>query len=866
MQDVKTISKKCELPISNSIQVRGARVHNLKNIDLEIPRDSLVVITGVSGSGKSSLAFDTLFAEGQRRYLESLSTHTRQYLKQLERPDVDSITGLPPTICVDQKAGSISRRSTVATTTDIYDYLRLLYARAGQMHCTQCGKSVSRQSPRDIIEQIFNLGDRRKIIVLAPVVRGRKGAHREVFENIQKLGCVRARVDGEIVDISEPPELKKAKAHTIEAVVDRIILKEGITPRLQESIDLALKLGDETCLVSHEESGTWVDTLFSTRFSCPDCQISFPPLEPRTFSFNSPYGACPKCSGLGRLNVEEELAEYCTKQDEQQGMPVCPECCGSRLAPVALAVTLFEKNIHELTSQTIEEAYCFLSEVEQRLDSGTLQTLTAIAKASIDLTLPAILSRLQFLIKSGVDYVALDRPTHTLSGGEYQRVRLANCLGAGLIGACYILDEPTVGLHPADTKRLLSVLKDLRNQGNSVLVVEHDLEVMDQADLIIDIGPGAGDEGGEIVAVGTVQQIQNEKRSLTGHYLSKRQKLDQRRKPDVSSQPSIQLSGASLHNLKNVTVEIPIGALTCITGVSGSGKSSLITQTLAPAVKAVLNRQSSESLFYDSLQGAEEINRVIEVDQSPIGRSGRSNPATYSGVWDEIRKVFAKTREAKLRGYNARRFSFNSTEGRCEECVGQGWQRVSMKFLPETYVLCNSCNGKRFNRQTLAVRYRGKTVADVLSMKIREGLEFFENIPKVKSVMQTFSDLGLGYLTLGQSSLSLSGGESQRIKLSKELSKRNQSKILFILDEPTTGLHPADVAHLSKLLQDIVSQDNTVIVIEHNCDLIAACDWVIDMGPGGGKSGGEILFAGTPQEILREETSKTGIALKELFS
>jgi len=413
---------------------------------------------------------------------------------------------------------------------------------------------------------------------------------------------------------------------------------------------------------------------------------------------------------------------------------------------------------------------------------------------------------------------------------------------------------------------LLSVLKDLRNQGNSVLVVEHDLEVMDQADLIIDIGPGAGDEGGEIVAVGTVQQIQNEKRSLTGHYLSKRQKLDQRRKPDVSSQPSIQLSGASLHNLKNVTVEIPIGALTCITGVSGSGKSSLITQTLAPAVKAVLNRQSSESLFYDSLQGAEEINRVIEVDQSPIGRSGRSNPATYSGVWDEIRKVFAKTREAKLRGYNARRFSFNSTEGRCEECVGQGWQRVSMKFLPETYVLCNSCNGKRFNRQTLAVRYRGKTVADVLSMKIREGLEFFENIPKVKSVMQTFSDLGLGYLTLGQSSLSLSGGESQRIKLSKELSKRNQSKILFILDEPTTGLHPADVAHLSKLLQDIVSQDNTVIVIEHNCDLIAACDWVIDMGPGGGKSGGEILFAGTPQEILREETSKTGIALKELFS
>ena len=872
----------------NSIRLRGVRVHNLKSIDLDIPRDALVVITGISGSGKSSLAFDTLFAEGQRRYLESLSTYTRQFLNQLERPDVDLIDGLPPTVSIEQRAGSVQRRSTLATTTEIYDYLRLLYARAGQAHCPQCGREVARQSSQRIVERILALEDRRKVMILAPLVRGRKGAHREVFERIAREALVRARVDGEIVDVSDPPKLAKTRPHTIEAVVDRIIIKEGIRPRLQESVDLALKYGDGACLISYEEDGAWHDRLYSEKFACPDCEISFPNLEPRTFSFNSPYGACPECQGMGVIGATSEPPGPARRSggvkprrspsgelpfdDESEVVTetsVCPACNGARLNAFARSVTVGGVAIHEFTAKTVGEANQFARELADARVSNKTGVFSDEQRRVAARTVPEVANRLAFLVRVGLDYLTLDRPTRTLSGGEFQRARLAGCLGSGLIGVAYILDEPTIGLHPRDTGRLIGALEDLRDGGNSVLVVEHDVEMMRRADWIVDLGPGAGREGGNVVAAGPPAAVAQQPDSLTGRVLrGSASALVSRRRP-VDPARQLVLTGARRHNLKNVTLQLPLGVLTCVTGVSGSGKSSLISQTLVPAVKTALvieGRESPGHADFASLEGVDQIERVIQIDQSPIGRTGRSNPATYSGMWDEVRKVFAQTREARLRGYPPRRFSFNSKQGRCEECQGHGTQKIEMHFMPDVHVPCPVCRGARFNRQTLAIRFAGKNVADVLDMRIDDAAEFFENFSRLDSTLRTFSEVGLGYLRLGQSSLTLSGGEAQRVKLATELSRASSGRTLFVLDEPTTGLHPADVEKLLALLQRLVNGGHTVLVIEHQLDVIAAADWIVDMGPEGGAAGGEIIAAGPPDEIARTKTSPTALCLREYLS
>jgi excinuclease ABC subunit A len=865
------------------IRVRGARVHNLRNIDIDLPRDRFVVLTGVSGSGKSSLAFDTLFAEGQRRYLQSLSAYTRQFLNQLERPDVDLIDGLPPTISIDQRIGSIGLRSTLATTTEIYDYLRLLYARAGQAHCPQCGRPVAQQSAREIVERILELEDRRKVMILAPIVQGRRGGHRDVFARIAKEGFVRARVDGEIVDAAEPPELAKSKSHTIEAVVDRIVVKGGIRARLQESVDLALKHGDGTCLISEQRDGAWIDRLYSSRFACPDCGISLPALEPRTFSFNSPYGACPECDGLGRdlqehrsnssRNSERRVRDAANDRLDQ--WPICSACQGSRLGPAARAVTLADRAIHEFTAMTVDDAGEFVDALVRQFSSAdsSASALSLEGRLAAENALPGIQSRLRYLRKVGLDYLTLDRPTRTLSGGEFQRARLAGCLGSGLIGVCYVLDEPTIGLHPRDTGRLIETLLELRDQGSSVLVVEHDGDVMQRADYLVDLGPGAGADGGRVVAAGTPQEVARIAESLTGRFLSRSAAAAPKRlRRPIDDSRCITLAGARLHNLKDVTVRIPLGVLTCVTGVSGSGKSSLITHTLVPAVRQALARRETQTderdaesavgRSFDRLEGIEHIDRIVEVDQSPIGRTGRSNPATYSGIWDEIRRVFAKTREARIRGYTARRFSFNAKEGRCAECAGQGEQRIEMHFLPNMYVTCPVCRGARFNRQTLAVQFRGRTVADILRMRIDAAAEFFENMPRVQPLLSMHTQIGLGYLVLGQSSLTLSGGEAQRIKLAAELGKPAGSHSLFVLDEPTTGLHPADVDRLIVLLGRLIEQGHSVLVIEHHVGLMAAADWIIDLGPGGGDAGGRVIAEGTPEDVSLAEHHHTAAALR----
>lgn len=923
------------------IRIRGARVHNLKNVDVDIPRDHFVVITGPSGSGKSSLAFDTLFAEGQRQYIESLSVHARHFLHQMERPDVESIDGLQPTLSIDQHRGSQNPRSTVATVTEIYDFLRLLMARVGNPSCFKCGRSISQQSPEEIQNSLLRLPQDTKVMLLAPMVRGRKGRHQEVFSAIRKAGFVRVRVDGTIHDIEQVPDLAPRRVHHIEAIVDRVIIREGGASRLAESIRLALGHGDGLMLAYYLDpqdaiqattADKWREKLFSTQYSCPQCETNYEELEPRTFSFNSPYGACPECEGLGTREefdpdlvlpcrqlsladgavvpwqtatkavlkqhqsvvqgylekqgidwstpleklsdkafqtflhgdgktflgvvnlLEKELATTTRKGRREQleefsGKITCHACGGARLRPEALSVRLGNQSIQEITALSVGKAH----ELFVSLD---------LPKENHPIAQPIvreIVTRLEFLTKVGVDYLTLDRSADTLSGGELQRVRLATSIGSGLVGVCYVLDEPSIGLHQRDNQRLIDALRGLQQAGNTVLVVEHDEAMMRQSDRIIDVGPGAGIHGGQVVAEGTIDQICKDHGSLTGRYLSGKESIatpENRRR--ITKSRSITIEGVQTNNLANVTVAIPLGVLVGVSGVSGSGKSSLINGTLVPALARRLGMAAPRPGSYQRLRGVSQIEKLVQIDQSPIGRTPRSNAATYTGVFDEIRKVFANTREAKQRGFRSSRFSFNVKGGRCEECRGQGLQKIEMNFLPDLYVTCPTCNGARFNHQTLEVRYREKTIAQVLELRVDEALTFFENFPLIHRLVVSLDDVGLGYLSLGQPSTTLSGGEAQRIKLATQLARAESGKTVYVLDEPTTGLHTDDIKKLLNVLNHLVDKGNSVIVIEHNLDVIKSADWVIDLGPEGGDQGGRIMACGAPEDIAAMEDNHTG--------
>ncbi|MBU4270725.1 MAG: excinuclease ABC subunit UvrA [Planctomycetes bacterium] len=938
------------------VRIRGARMHNLQNIDLDIPRDRLVVITGPSGSGKSSLAFDTLYAEGQRQYIESLSTYARQFLHQLERPDVDLIEGLQPTISIDQRAGSHNPRSTVATVTEIYDYLRLLYARLGQPRCHQCGEPIHQQSPENILDSLMELNRGTRVMILAPLVRGRKGGHKDVFNSIRKAGLLRARVDGEVIDVDDPPELAPRKTHDIEAVVDRVVVRDGARGRIAESVNLAIRHGDGLVLATHEEKRAgktqWRDRLFSTLYACPNCGISFEELEPRTFSFNSPYGACPKCEGLGsRVAFDPELVvpewglslfggavapwrgdspaamrkhqkhlqlffakagidwstpleklspkrreqffhglgkqfagvlamlgkEYAATGSEPKrqrletfrGEIPCPECGGARLRGEARSVRFGGKAIHEVAAMPVSAAQQFFASISDQ-GLGASAPSEAVSSNQWPIARPIlgeIAARLDFLRRVGLGYLTLDRPAGTLSGGELQRVRLAAGMGSGLVGACYVLDEPSVGLHARDNQRLIDALRELQSRGNTVVVVEHDERIIRRADWLLDLGPGAGRHGGRVVARGTPEEIAACQTSLTGRYLAgvERIRLPDRRRR-VAKTRSIVIEGATTNNLKDVIVNVPLSALVCVTGVSGSGKSSLIDETLARALVRRLGGVAPKPGPHRSLRGAAQIDKVVRIDQSPIGRTPRSNPATYTGLFDEVRKVFANTRDARQRGYKAGRFSFNVKGGRCEECQGQGQRRIEMNFLPDLYVDCPVCERKRFNRQTLEIRYRDRSIADVLNMQVEEATEFFENFPIIARLVRGLQEVGLGYMALGQPSNTLSGGEAQRVKLAAELSRVDTGKTLYILDEPTTGLHFDDVRKLLAVLDRLVELGNTVLVIEHNLDVIKTADWIIDLGPEGGEGGGQVVAAGTPEEIAALDDNHTGRFLRPLLS
>ena len=842
------------------IRIRAARTHNLKNVDLDIPHDKLVVITGPSGSGKSSLAFDTLYAEGQRQYFESLSPYARQFLDQLERPDVDLIEGLRPTIAIDQRPGSHNRRSTVATVTEIYDYLRLLMARLGEAFCYRCGMPIRQRTSAEIVADVISLGEGTKAMILAPYVRGRKGQHKEVFDAIRKAGFVRARVDGLVHDLDGVPELAARKAHHVEAVVDRVVVRQGIEPRLAESINLALRRGDGLAIVSYLPSrsrlpgGTssrepseeaWHETLFNTEYACPDCKISYEELEPRTFSFSSPYGACPACEGLGvRIEADSSVV-------------ACPECGGARLRPEARSVRLGGKAIHEITALTVTAARGYFASLN-----------FAPAEAPVaDKTVGQIAARLEFLDQVGLDYLSLDRAADTLSGGESQRMRLATGIGAGLVSVCYVLDEPSIGLHQRDNERLIAALRRLQDLGNSVLVVEHDEAIMREADYLIDMGPGAGREGGRVVAQGTPDEVRQDPRSLTGRYLSGELSIPVPAvRRETSPERAITLEGAAAHNLKQIDVRFPLAALVCVTGVSGSGKSSLVNDTLARALALKLTGGGPLPGPFRALSGADQIDKLVEVDQSPVGRTPRSNPATYTGIFDEIRKVFAKTRESRQRGYRAGRFSFNAPGGRCEECQGHGFRKIAMNFLPDLYVVCPVCQGKRFNAQTLLVRFKGRSIADVLDLRVAEALAFFENFLVIHRMLASLAEVGLGYITLGQPATTLSGGESQRIKLAAELGRVDTGRTLYILDEPTTGLHLDDIKKLLDVLQRLVDRGNTIIVIEHQMDVIKCADWIIDLGPEGGEAGGRIVATGTPEQIAALPDNHTGRWLRKALS
>ena len=938
--------------MNDSIIVKGAKSHNLKNIDVTIPRDKLVVITGLSGSGKSSLAFDTLYAEGQRRYVESLSSYARQFLGLMEKPDVESIEGLSPAIAIDQKTTSKNPRSTVGTVTEIYDYIRLLYARIGEPHCPKCGKKIEKQTIDQIVEKVLSLEENTKIQVLAPVVRGKKGEYKALLEGFSKEGFVRARVDGTVFELTDDIDLDRKKKHNIDLIVDRLIIKENIRSRLAESIEISLKYANNLVIISTPQE----EMLFSQNYACPDCNISIEELSPRMFSFNNPFGACPECTGIGYLmkmnedliipdknktlydgvkafgassmkrgdtmakmyfesiakhygvdiNVpikklpkdflnkilygtgDEEIdfryssaagerkfkapfegviptLERRYRETKSQGMrefyeyymtnSPCEACHGARLKKESLAVTVGGKNIQELTDMPINKIQDFMSNL--KLDKTKALISNQILKE--------LEKRLQFLVDVGLEYLTLSRPAGTLSGGEAQRIRLATQIGAGLTGVLYILDEPSIGLHQRDNDKLIATLKKLRDLGNTVIVVEHDEDTMYAADYIVDIGPEAGVHGGNVIATGTVEDIKRNPNSITGAYLSGRKQIKIPEKRRKSNGKSIEIKGACENNLKNINVKIPLGVFTCVTGVSGSGKSTLINEILYKGLAKELYNASDFPGKHDKILGIQNIDKVINIDQSPIGKTPRSNPATYTGIFDLIRDIFAGTNEAKLRGYEKGRFSFNVSGGRCETCQGDGVLKIEMHFLPDIYVPCEVCHGKRYNRETLEVKYKGKSIYDVLDMTVEEALEFFSNIPKIKQKIQTLYDVGLGYIKLGQPSTTLSGGEAQTVKLATELSKRATGKTLYILDEPTTGLHIADVHKLIEILQRLVDTGNSIVVIEHNLDLIKTADHIIDLGPESGEKGGEVIAIGTPEQIAKNERSYTGKFLKKIL-
>ncbi len=937
--------------MQNSIVIKGAKEHNLKDINLEIPRDKLVVITGLSGSGKSSLAFDTLYAEGQRRYVESLSSYARQFLGLMEKPEVESIEGLSPAISIDQKTTSRNPRSTVGTVTEIYDYIRLLYARIGTPYCPNCGKKIEKQTIDQIVDNVMNLVEGTKIQVLAPVVRGRKGEYTKVLQDFQKEGFVRVRVDGNTYELTDDINLDRKKKHNIDLIVDRLVIKQDIRTRLTESIEIALKYANN--LVTIDIPGD-KEILYSQNYACPDCGISIEELTPRMFSFNNPFGACPTCTGIGYLmKMDEDLIipdknktlydgvkafgastmkknetmakmyfesiakhygvdikqpikklprwflekilygtgdevidfEYTSyagtrrfstpfegvlptldrryNETKSQGMrdfyemymseSACQTCHGARLKKESLSVKVGGKNINELTDMSIDKIKDFLNSLE--LDKQ---------KAMIaDQILKELNKRLQFLIDVGLDYLTLSRSAGSLSGGEAQRIRLATQIGSGLTGVLYILDEPSIGLHQRDNDKLLATLKKLRDLGNSVLVVEHDEDTMYAADQIIDIGPGPGVHGGKVIAQGTAEEIKQVPESITGQYLSGKKQIAVPKKRRKSNGKSIEVKGATEHNLKNVNVKFPLGQFICVTGVSGSGKSTLVNEILYRTVAKELYGSNEKPGKCKEVKGIENIDKIINIDQSPIGRTPRSNPATYTGVFDMIRDIFASTEEAKMRGYDKGRFSFNVPGGRCEACSGDGVLKIEMHFLPDIYVPCEVCKGKRYNRETLEVKYKGKTISDVLDMTVEESLDFFKNLPRIKNKIQTLYDVGLGYIKLGQPSTTLSGGEAQRVKLATELSKKATGKTLYILDEPTTGLHIADVHKLVDILQRLVDTGNSIIVIEHNLDLIKTADYIIDLGPEGGEKGGQVIAVGSPEQIIKNEQSYTGKFLKK---
>lgn len=926
----------------NSIIIKGAKEHNLKNIDLEIPRNKLVVVTGLSGSGKSSLAFDTIYAEGQRRYVESLSSYARQFLEQLQKPDVEYIEGLSPAISIEQRSAGSNPRSTVGTQTEVYDYMRLLFARIGTPYCPKCKKPIKRQTSQEIVEQILKLPAQTNILVLAPVIRGRKGEYKELFQKIKKDGFIRVRVDGNVHELNQSIKIDKNRAHNIEIVVDRIVLKEGVRKRLTDSVETALEAGKGIVLASVEGKSKSEDILFNEQYACVDCGISLGEISPRIFSFNSPYGACPQCDGLGnkmeidpdlvitdkskpvidavdawrrggkglylyyrRLlrslgnkydfdvttpfkdlpkdikklflygedsddyyafegvipNLERRFKETDSefiKAEINKYMSVlpCPACNGTRLKPESLAVKIGGKNIFELSTMSIKALKDFLSNLP----------LTPTEKTIATQALKEIIARLQFMVNVGLDYLTLDRRSSTLSGGEAQRIRLATQIGSGLVGVIYILDEPSIGLHQKDNTKLLDTLIRLRDLGNTLIVVEHDEATIRAADNIIDLGPGAGEHGGKVVVSGTLKDVIDSKESLTGKYLRGELKIvvpKERKKP---TDKRLKIVGAREHNLKDIDVEIPLGLFVCITGVSGSGKSTLVDDILYRSLAKKFYRSKETPGAHRRIDGMQHIDKVIVIDQSPIGRTPRSNPATYTGAFAPLRDLFSRLPDAKVRGYKPGRFSFNVKGGRCEACMGDGIKKIEMHFLPDIYVQCEVCKGKRFNEQTLDVKYKGHSIADCLDMSVEEALKLFVNVPSIKNKFKTLYDVGLGYIKIGQSATTLSGGEAQRIKLATELSKTSTGRTFYILDEPTTGLHFADVDKLLNVLQALVKQGNTVLVIEHNLDVIKTADHIIDLGPEGGDAGGEIVAEGTPEDVIKNKKSYTGQYLKEVLS
>ena len=828
---------------AEAILIRGARTHNLQGFNLDLPRGKLTVFTGVSGSGKSSLAIDTIYAEGRRRYLETLPGDARALFQQLQRPDVDSIEGLPPTLCVSQQTTAARPRSTLATVTEIHDHLRLLYARLGTPYCPNCGLPVKKHTITDIVRITLAQDEGRKLYLLAPLVRELPGQHKEIFQHIRQGGFLRARVDGVLMEIRDTPKLDAKKPHTIEMVVDRLVLRPTIAERLHESLQTAVKHSSGRVIITDIDTGDWRDDTYSTRLECPRCGAIVPDPEPRQFNFNDPHGWCPRCKGMGFIDVADAASEGAAEDDDADagsvGHAVCPECGGARLNREARAVLFAGRSLPEITALSVDDAVAWFTGLLPHDGNDPVRTTI----------LNEIANRLRFLQAVGLGYLTLDRPAPTLSGGEAQRARIATQLGGGLLGVCYVLDEPTMGLHPRDTQRLIDALRALQQRGNTVLVVEHDEAVIRQADFLVDIGPGAGKNGGHLLAAGTVAEVLANPVSVTAPYL-----------PHDRTPPTACLTvrGARHHNLKNIDVSFPIGRWTCLTGVSGSGKSSLARDVLCYAVRRHLGLTAPPPGEHDAIEGLEQIDRMIEVDQKPLGRSSRSTPATYTGLFDEVRKVFATTRLAKIRGYKTNRFSFNVRGGRCEDCQGQGFLRLPAQFMPDLTLPCPACQGRRFNRATLDVPYRGRSIADVLAMPIAEAADFFANIPVLRRGLETLRDVGLGYMPLGQPATTLSGGEAQRVKLAAELSKPGTGRTLYLLDEPTTGLHFADVANLVRVLRRLVEAGNTLVVIEHHPGLIAAADWVIELGPGAGPDGGHVIAAGTCAEIVAARQSLIG--------